>query len=249
MRGQLFPRILTERFPRFRTDILPREDQDNALARIGYGRLRTGSALLSRLRSGNLQEQVNRALLQEEHWRAASTRFSRDNIESPHNTVHVACGYPMSSVNYASFHPIFFLHHCAIDRVYERYLAMEPDSQNEFSQRQRAQARQNGRLGNLFTRPLEPFKHPVTGETFVSADTFDTKAIGYEYDSLPAAPRRRMMAPPTYAVFDDIDIIEMKKKSYMLHVFVVANSQADEFQIPTNEDRWESHVSSERSES
>eukprot|EP00965_Chrysotila_dentata_P160301 5293305-Pleurochrysis_carterae.AAC.1 len=39
-----------------------------------------------------------------------------------HNSIHVAVGYPMTSVKWAAFHPIFFLHHCNVDRLYEAYL-------------------------------------------------------------------------------------------------------------------------------
>ena len=35
-------------------------------------------------------------------------------MESSHNSVHVALGFPMSTVPYAAFHPIFFLHHANV---------------------------------------------------------------------------------------------------------------------------------------
>ena len=53
-------------------------------------------------------------------------------MESPHNSVHVACGFPMTSLNYAAFFPGFFLHHCQVDRVYEAYLRDHADSAEEF---------------------------------------------------------------------------------------------------------------------
>jgi hypothetical protein len=66
---------------------------------------------------------TEQALGEEAHWRAASTRWGGGvSLETPHNDVHVACGFPMTSVTFAAFHPVFFLHHCNIDRLYEGYL-------------------------------------------------------------------------------------------------------------------------------
>ena len=33
-----------------------------------------------------------------------------------------ACGFPMTTVPYAAFHPIFFLHHSNCDRIYEKHV-------------------------------------------------------------------------------------------------------------------------------
>ena len=58
-----------------------------------------------------------------EHWLHASTRWGRgSSLESPHNSVHVALGWPMTSVAVAAFDPAFWLHHCNVDRIYEGYL-------------------------------------------------------------------------------------------------------------------------------
>ena len=32
----------------------------------------------------------------------------------------------------SAFHPIFWLHHCNCDRLYEKYIELEPDSNDEF---------------------------------------------------------------------------------------------------------------------
>ena len=70
--------------------------------------------------------QVELCLVQDEHFLHASTRYRRANaVEAPHNSLHMHCGFPMTSLRYAAFHPIFFLHHCNIDRLYEKYLTLE----------------------------------------------------------------------------------------------------------------------------
>ena len=52
--------------------------------------------------------------------------------------------------------------------------------------------------------PLSPFKHPFTGEDFMSADTFRTEEIGYKYDTLPRTSSRRnqMREMPSVALFE-----------------------------------------------
>ena len=54
------------------------------------------------------------------------------SVESPHNSVHVIVGFPMASLSWAAFHPVFYLHHNNVDRVYEKYITLESDSQAEF---------------------------------------------------------------------------------------------------------------------
>ena len=44
----------------------------------------------------------------------------------------------------------------------------------------------------MFERWLAPFQHPSTGENLVPEDTFDTRALGYTYDSLQARTPQRM---------------------------------------------------------
>ena len=57
----------------------------------------------------------------------------------PHNGVHGAVGYPLSDVPFASFHPLFFLLHCNVDRMYEAYLGYwgHEESEREFEATQR----------------------------------------------------------------------------------------------------------------
>ena len=176
---------------------------------------------------------------------AASTRFGGGtSVEDPHNAVHVAVGYPMTSVKYVivslllsvcltqltllllqvrgvppdllaaplpgknhlflllsvcpqlTTYPIFWLHHCQVDRLYEKYLQLEPDSQAEFMAQQRSLAQHltgraaaaGGTTGSKkavtpepdrYSSWLEPFNHPRTGEAFMPEHTFDTEGIGY----------------------------------------------------------------------
>ncbi|CAE7561580.1 unnamed protein product [Symbiodinium natans] len=129
----------------------------------------------------------------------------------------------MSTVPYAAFHPIFFLHHSNCDRIYEKHVQLETPEEcaSEFALRQQALAQQGE--ANRFLRPLEPFMHPFPPErAMVPSDTFDTKALGYEYDELPPDPPLRMMEEPVYVAFRNIKVLELDRKSYALHIFLVA---------------------------
>lgn len=46
---------------------------------------------------------------------------SSDSLENSHNGIHVAIGGVMGQM-YSAFHPIFWLHHNNVDRLYESYL-------------------------------------------------------------------------------------------------------------------------------
>ena len=105
----------------------------------------------------------------------------------------------MLCARYAAFYPAFFLHHCNIDRIYSKYIDVEgvSNSQAEFASSQKRNKLQGRK--DLYTAPLKPFKHPTRGDDFMSADTFITEDIGYEYDTLPPDAPQRMTAVPTFA--------------------------------------------------
>ena len=125
----------------------------------------------------------------------------------------------MTSVNYAAFHPSFWLHHCQVDRVYEAYIQAHPDSEREYEATQKRLETESGEE-NRYEDPLLPFKHPTTGKQFLPADTFDTVGLGYVYDALPSAGPPQMRELPSFVVFPDVDPLKLDKKSFELHVFL-----------------------------
>ena len=68
------------------------------------------------------------------------------------------------------FDPVFFLHHCNVDRVYEAYLREHPDSAAEMAAMQRQLKDQRGEE-DRFLAPLHPFKHPITRQPAVRPPT------------------------------------------------------------------------------
>ena len=81
----------------------------------------------------------------------------------------------------SSFHPIFWLHHANVDRIYEKYLELEPDSAREFERHQaRLDARGKRRPTAGFPDgpwgEYRPFVDPRTGDAYHARDMFDAAA-------------------------------------------------------------------------
>jgi tyrosinase len=84
-----------------------------------------------------------------------------DRLESFHDDVHVWVGGDMMNITTAAFDPLFYAHHCMIDRVW--YLWQVKHGNGGVPQA-------------LLDLPLEPF-----GKTF--REVLDVQALGYEYGS------------------------------------------------------------------
>ena len=156
---------------------------------------------------------------------------------------HVAAGWPLSSVKFAAFHPLFFMIHANVDRYLDKYLQIEPDSEAEFRQYQRRLQIEEGER-NRFDEPLRPFAHPFTGEDFRCSDTFNSRELGYRYDLLPELLPPKMRAMPIKVVFRGVDITPLRGRSFELHAFVLRKSgDADAATFDPGEDRttWSSH--------
>ena len=82
-------------------------------------------------------------------------------------------------LQFAAFHPIFWLHHCNVDRIYEKYLKIE--GVNECKQEFAAQQRMLHERGdvNRWERQLEPFKHP--GAVRILRSRWDARARAHTH--------------------------------------------------------------------
>jgi len=98
--------------------------------------------------------------------------FSPSLEGSPHGAVHVLIGGNMGSVPTAANDPIFWLHHCNIDRQLNRWLNMGDGRANpadgDFLDRQYSFVDENG---ETVTRPVR--------------DLLDSDKLGYRYDNVP----------------------------------------------------------------
>ena len=129
----------------------------------------------------------------------------------------------------SSFHPVFWLHHCNVDRIYEKYLELEPDSATEFERNQKRHD-PDGKTGfpdGPFGRYL-PFVNHRTGESFHASEMFDTESLGFRYDALPPAPslNQQMREPPFYAIFRGVDVKEMVQ-ARLLFVYVCRKNASE----------------------
>lgn len=136
--------------------------------------------------SWNVAGSLNDSFLNEQHWGFASTRFTAPypSIESVSNDMHVIIGGnggPMGGVAWCSYDIVYWLVHANIDRIYESYLALEPDSESEFAEFQKMQTT------DVYNQALEPFTKP-DGSAAFPTDYFNIAELDYSYDTLVTPP-------------------------------------------------------------
>lgn len=221
--GETIPKVIRDFFAIMPDDLVA---SDNLLKRVGYSDMYPDWRILTNLRNAHLNEQVNRCFYHEEHFMFASMRWRGDNLEALHNSVLLAIGFPLACVQFAAFHPLFFLHLCNIDRIYDKFLDLEPDSEAEmraFQQRLQKRKGDSDRHAESVTHCL----HPTTGAAFCASDAFNSRALGYSYDRLPEASPLERRVWPTFAVFYPVHGHMLCEKSFELHVFVVARGEEE----------------------
>ncbi|KAH8159805.1 hypothetical protein CIB48_g8448 [Xylaria polymorpha] len=120
---------------------------------------------------------------------ASTTKVTNDiNIEFIHNNIHYWAGGDgghMSQIPVATFDPIFWLHHCNIDRLFAIWQSLNPgkwfetDIQRFFDQKIVGS-------GTLITNktPLRPFHKDTTGTLWTPEDARDWFKLGYTYPEL-----------------------------------------------------------------
>jgi len=234
IKGEFYPNCLVKHFSQMPKDLVAERNQ---LTANGYD-LYSPADIKRRAARTPFNDMVWSAFEQEEHYMAASRRWRRStSIESPHDSVHVLCGFPMETVMYAAFHPVFFMHHCNVDRIYQKYIEIVQDSMQEFAAMQQRLASQGET--NRFLQPCFPFKHPQTGADFMPADAFDLRTLGYVYDKLPGERPHVERARPTYAVFWPIEPLQVVNVAYELHVWVMKADDEASWKPPASEEQYD----------
>ena len=190
------------------------------------------------LEDANTTGQANQCLNSLRHSTHSCTRYQtarRTSVENCHNAVHMAVQGIMGSFQ-SSFHPLFWLHHNNVDRIYEKYLELQPDSKQEYERFQKATGGERPTAGlpdGSAWGEFAPFKHPYTRAPFHAKDSFDIKKLGFEYDKLPEKVPPQMREAPVYAFFPDIDVTKMP---HCASLFVYAVKKEDEaaWEMPTD---------------
>ncbi|KAF3762479.1 Di-copper centre-containing protein [Cryphonectria parasitica EP155] len=139
----------------------------------------------------------NYTIFSNEGWAADTSQY--DSLESLHDNVHSMLGGSdghMTIVPFSAFDPVFFLHHCMIDRLLSLWQVMHPTAwiAPEIA-RYNSYTTSAGQVLEAST-PLTPFYASSNG-TFWDSDMLrDPTALGYtypemrsEYSSLPSPLR------------------------------------------------------------
>lgn len=113
------------------------------------------------------------------------------SVESIHNEIHVNIGGSqghMSLLDYSSFDPLFWLHHCMVDRLVAMYQAIHPNRRLAPQQAVGTFARRvsQGDVDDINT-PLRPFRNGA-GNYFTSAQLSTADSIwnlNYAYPEVP----------------------------------------------------------------
>jgi len=196
-------------------------------AHFSLARTKPDSTIGPSIERGGVAEMAAQCLNSATFKMMASTKdgnHREPSLESPHNSIHGICGGVMASFQ-SSFQPVFWMHHCNVDRIYQKYIEIHPDSKEEFKKNQNHLTRTGqtnpspgfpeGPYG-----PYEPFIDPTTGKTYEAAAAFEpTQKYGFEYDKLPPLRPPQMREMPWVAEFKAIDIRKVKTCK-MLYVFV-----------------------------
>lgn len=89
-------------------------------------------------------------------------------LNGPHGSVHLTTGGDMSSISSAGFDPIFFLHHCNVDRLWWNWQQSNPGAAVPASE---------------LSHALDPFNLPYTTSWQEGADVQSTDDLGYRYSN------------------------------------------------------------------
>ncbi|KAK1639251.1 hypothetical protein BDP81DRAFT_345584 [Colletotrichum phormii] len=203
---------------------------------------------------GSLQDQVYRLLTKEtfpNYATFATTEYGNDDLKPPtatgwlslefiHNAIHIFTGGAdvntglghMADLTVAAFDPIFWLHHCNIDRHLAIFQIFHPEHWLDGG---------SPTLDETADGPLHPFHSDTNGTSVTSNMVKDITSYGYTYDDLqkPIADlqkainekygslRKQLGANPDlggkandYLINIQYDRFALNGRSYAVHFFV-----------------------------
>lgn len=127
----------------------------------------------------------NYTIFSNEGWAADTSQY--DSLESLHDNVHAMLGGSdghMTIVPFSAFDPLFFLHHCMIDRLLALWQALYPNSWVEPSvARVNSYTTSVGQILNS-SSALTPFYASSNGTFWNSQMLRDPTVLGYTYPEL-----------------------------------------------------------------
>ena len=231
--GEVMPAVVREHLlDEFPPDFFPTPPAPSRHNyRLGGGR--SDAAIKAQLERSNVRQLALACLHSAAYRQHASTAFAsarHPSLEASHNTIHGIVGGVMASFQ-SSFHPIFWMHHNNVERLFESYLRLHPDSHEEFRRHQRTRA-PNGQRGfpdGPYGRYV-PFTNSRTGAPFHARDSFASPAeLGFEFDALVPAPPRQQREAPYLAAFEGVDV---RKVAHPRCVYCFVSPKGGEFTPP-----------------
>ncbi|KAJ4347797.1 uncharacterized protein N0V89_009167 [Didymosphaeria variabile] len=110
------------------------------------------------------------------------------NLEFIHNNVHYWVGGDgghMSQIPVAAFDPLFWFHHCNIDRLFALWQTLNPDKWLRVDIQKPFPYKTIG-MGDIVTdkTPMRPFHKDETGTVWMPSDARDWYKLGYTYPEL-----------------------------------------------------------------
>ncbi|EWC44400.1 hypothetical protein DRE_01226 [Drechslerella stenobrocha 248] len=141
--------------------------------------------------AANLRQSISQLLLGRNSWASFSNNVagvgSPNSLEGIHGSIHVwvgGNGGHMAVVPFASFDPVFWFHHCNIDRLFAIWQAINPST---WVTGQRNGGGTYGVQANAWedkNTPLYPFKG-ANGQFHTSDSVRDTSSFCYGYPETP----------------------------------------------------------------
>lgn len=89
-------------------------------------------------------------------------------LNGPHGSVHISTGGNMGNASLAAFDPIFYLHHCNVDRIWWNWQQANPGVTMPAAEA---------------NHPLDPFNRPFSTDWYDGADMDSTDDLGYRYSN------------------------------------------------------------------
>jgi tyrosinase len=109
------------------------------------------------------------------------------SLENPHGTVHNLIGGSyghMTYLDYSAFDPIFWLHHCNVDRLFAIWQAINPNTWSINQKTDSGTFAVTAGTTETSRTPLYPFSKDSNGKLYTSDDVRKTTDLGYTYPEI-----------------------------------------------------------------
>ncbi|KAF2471888.1 Di-copper centre-containing protein, partial [Lindgomyces ingoldianus] len=144
------------------------------------------------------------------------------NLETLHDGIHNSFGLGhMGIVEVSAFDPIFWFHHCNVDRIMAIYQYRYPDTYVEPSYQSKATFAIAKNSSQDTASPLAPFHMNAKGDMWTSSTVISTDSFGYTYPELVGNPSNssltatinRLYKPQTQGLNNNNTLTTLRKRN------------------------------------